>query len=175
MIAYRLLFRWTPRQLKGWRITVLRWFGAKIGEGCNVRSRCQIWAPWNLELGDYVVVADDVNLYSMATIKLGNRAIVSQGSHLCAGTHDYTTPNFQLVAKPITVGERAWLAAECFVGPGVTIGDGAVIGARSVVGKDMPAWTVCAGNPCRPLKERVITGEGNEPGAEAPGSVAPPS
>ncbi len=156
MVAYLLLFRWTPRQLKGWRIAILRLFGAKIGQGCNVRSRCKVWAPWNLTLGDQVVVADDVNLYSMAMITLGSRSIVSQGSHLCAGTHDFTSKNFQLIAKPITVGEQAWLAAECFIGPGVTVGEGAVIGARAVATKDMPAWTVCSGNPCVALKPRVM-------------------
>lgn len=158
MVAYQLLFRWTPRQLKGWRVIVLRSFGAKIGQGCNVRSRCKVWAPWNLVLGDQVVIADDVTLYSMATITIGDRAIVSQGAHVCAGTHDYTTPNFQLVARPITIGEHAWLAAECFIGPGVTIGAGTVVGARAAVFKDMPEWTVCAGNPCKPLKPRVMQG-----------------
>lgn len=154
--AYVLLFRWTPRALTGWRRTLLRLFGAKMGPGTNVRPTAKIWAPWNLVMEERSSLSDDVNVYSMALVTLGREAVVSQGAHLCAGTHDYQSKNFQLYARPITIGERAWLCAECFLGPGVTIGDGAVIGARAVVSKDMPAWTVCAGNPCVPLKPRVI-------------------
>jgi putative colanic acid biosynthesis acetyltransferase WcaF len=95
----------------------------------------------------------------MGRIVLGERCVVSQGAHLCAGTHDYEAPNFQLVTAPITIGARAWVCTEAFVGPGVTVGEGAVIGARAVATKDMPAWTVCAGNPCRPLKPRVVRSE----------------
>lgn len=96
--------------------------------------------------------------YSMGHIHLGRRAVVSQRAHLCAGTHDYEDPGMQLITKPITIGERVWICTEAFIGPGVTIGDGAVIGARAVVTKDMPEWMVCAGNPCRPLKRRELRG-----------------
>jgi len=99
-------------------------------------------------------VGDGAILYSQGMIRLGRRTVVSQGAHLCAGTHDYEQPGFPLITRPITVSANAWLAAECFIMPGVTIGEGAVIGARSVVTKDMPAWMVCAGHPCRPLKPR---------------------
>lgn len=105
---------------------------------------------------DQASMADDVNCYSMATVELGRKCVVSQGAYLCAGTHDYEDPNFQLLARPITIGEGAWICAQSFVGPGVEVGNGAVIGARSVVTRNMPEWTVCAGNPCRPLKPRVV-------------------
>jgi putative colanic acid biosynthesis acetyltransferase WcaF len=91
----------------------------------------------------------------MAPVVLGERAVVSQGVHLCTGSHDYESENFQLFARPIEIGADAWICAEAFLGPGVTIGDGAVIGARSVVTRDQPSWTVCAGNPCRPIKPRT--------------------
>jgi len=87
-------------------------------------------------------------------ILIGQRAVISQGAHLCAGTHDFEAPGFPLLTKPITVGDHAWLAAEVFVHPGVTIGEGCVVGARSVVTKDLPAWTVCSGFPAKPLRER---------------------
>ncbi|MBS1722245.1 MAG: WcaF family extracellular polysaccharide biosynthesis acetyltransferase [Armatimonadetes bacterium] len=154
--ACLLLFRPTPRQLNAWRASVLRMFGAKIGQGCNVRATAKIWAPWNLEMGDFSAIADDVNVYSMAVIKLGSKVVVSQGAHLCSGTHDYESENFQLYARPITIGDSAWICTECFIGPGVTVGEGAVVGARAVATKDVPAWTVCAGNPCKPIKPRVI-------------------
>jgi putative colanic acid biosynthesis acetyltransferase WcaF len=107
-----------------------------------------IWAPWNVEIANDCWVGDQATLYSMALIKLGERSVVSQGSHLCCGTHDYNDPTFQLYAKPITVGDDAWVCAEAFICPGVTIGAGAVVGARAVATKDIPEWTVWAGNPC---------------------------
>lgn len=155
-VAYALLFRPSPRPLHGWRSFLLRCFGAKVGRGVCVYGTAKIWAPWNLELGDYSSIGDEAICYSMAKVTLGEKAVVSQGSHLCTGTHDYTSPIFQLYALPITIGERAWVCAECFVGPGVSIGAGAVIAARSVVTKDVPEWMVCAGAPCRPIKPRVM-------------------
>lgn len=150
---------------------MLRCFGATIGAGCRVYPGVRLWAPWNLVMGDGSVLADGVDCYSMATVTLGARAIVSQGGHLCAGGHDYESRNFQLVAEPISIGAHAWLCAGAFVGPGVTVGAGAVIGARAVVVKDMPAWTVCAGNPCRPLKPRLFRPE--SAGGPKPDSAAP--
>ncbi len=155
-VVYALLFRPSPRPLHAWRAALLRLFGAQIGSHVHVYAKARVWAPWNLRIDDHVGVADDAELYTVAPIHLKARAVVSQGAYLCAGTHDYEDPNFQLVAHPITVGENAWVCAGAFVGPGVTVGDGAVIGARAVATKDMPAWTVCAGNPCRPLKPRVV-------------------
>ena len=107
-------------------------------------------------MADYACLADDVNCYSMAKVTIGAKAIVSQGTYLCTGTHDYNAASFQLVAKPITIGDNAWVCAQSFIGPGVTVGDGAVVGARSVVTKDVPKWTVVAGNPCRIIKNRVV-------------------
>jgi len=154
-IVWQLLFRPSPRPLHAWRRMLLRAFGARVGRAVHVYPGARIWAPWNIELGDECGVADGAILYSQGMIRLGAQSVVSQGAHLCAGTHDYEKPGFPLVTKPISVGAQSWLAAECFVHPGVTIGEGAVIGARSVVTKDMPAWTVCAGHPCRPLKPRL--------------------
>ena len=90
----------------------------------------------------------------MAPVRLGERAVVSQGVHLCTGSHDYESENFQLFARPIQIGADAWICAEVFLAPGVSIGAGAVIGARAVVTSDQPAQMVCAGNPCVPIKHR---------------------
>lgn len=153
-MAWGVLFRPSPRPLHAWRRWVLRVFGATVGKGVHVYPAVRIWAPWNLTLEDECGVADGVTLYSQGIIRLGRGSVVSQGSHLCTGSHDYEQPGFPLFTKPIVVGAEAWITAECFVHPGVTIGEGAVIGARSVVTKDMPAWTVCTGHPCMPLKAR---------------------
>jgi putative colanic acid biosynthesis acetyltransferase WcaF len=155
-MTYHLLFKPSPRPFHEWRSFLLRRFGATIGKHCHVYPKAIIWAPWNLEMDDYAGMADEVNCYSIATVSLGKKAVISQGTYLCTGTHDYTDPNFQLCAHPIKIGDRAWLCAESFICPGVTVGDGAVVGARSVVTTNIPAWTVCAGNPCRPIKPRVL-------------------
>lgn len=152
--AWLVLFRPSPRPLHGWRRWLLRRFGATVGPGVHVYPDVRIWAPWNLTLEECCGIGDRAILYTQGRITVGRLAVISQGSHLCAGTHDYTRVGFPLVTKPITIGAEAWLAAECFVHPGVTIGEGAVIGARAVVNKDMPAWTVCAGHPCVSLKPR---------------------
>ena len=118
-------------------------------------ASARVWAPWNVTLADEACFADGCTIYSQDQVVLGRRAVVSQGAHLCTGTHDYETAGSPLRTKPIVIGDYAWVSAEVFVHPGVTIGEGAVIGARSVVTKDMPAWFVCAGHPCQPLKERI--------------------
>jgi putative colanic acid biosynthesis acetyltransferase WcaF len=156
-VVASLLFRPSPRPFHAWRSMLLRCFGAKVGRGVHVCPRVSIWAPWNLELDDQAGVADGVTLYSQGRITIGRRAVISQGVHLCAGTHDYTKSGFPLITAPIVIGAEAWVAAEAFISPGVTIGEGCVIGARAVVTKDMPAWTVCAGHPCIPIKTRTLT------------------
>lgn len=151
-----ILFRCSPRPFHAWRASLLRVFGAKMGKNCHIYPGAFIWAPWNLECGDQAGVADGAIIYNQARIRVGTRSVISQGAHLCSGTHDHTDPNFSLIARPIVVGDHAWVAAEAFVHPGVTIGEGAVIGARAVVTKDMPPWMVCAGHPCQPIKPRVM-------------------
>lgn len=154
-VVFLTCFRFSPRTLHGWRAFVLRCFGATIGKGVHVYPDVRIWAPWNLRLDDECGIGNGAILYSQGTITIGRRAVISQGAHLCAGTHDYNLPGFPLITKPIVIGAHAWVAAEAFIHPGVTVAEGCVVGARSVVTKDMPAWMVCAGHPCKPLKERT--------------------
>lgn len=149
-------FALSPRPLHGWRAMLLRLFGAKLGQGVHVYPGAKIWAPWNLDLGNECGIGSGAILYSQGKITIGKRAVISQGAQLCSGTHDYTLPGFPLITSPIHVGANAWVAADAFVHPGITIGEGCVIGARSVVTKDMPAWMVCAGHPCKPIKERIM-------------------
>ena len=158
-----LLFRFSPKPLHAWRSFLLRCFGAKVGHGVHVYPGVKIWAPWNLELEDESGIASGVILYSQGKITIGKRTVVSQGAHLVTGTHDYSDAGFPLITKPIHIGDHAWIATEAFIHPGITIGAGCVIGARSVVNRDMPAWMVCAGHPCKPLKARKMNSELKEP------------
>ena len=153
--VYWTMFRFSPRPCHAWRALLLRLFGAQLGKGCHVYPAAKIWAPWNLFLGDQVGVGDGVTLYSMDKIAIGDRAVISQGAFLCGGTHDYNSPNFQLVGRPIEIGPQAWVCAEVFVHPGVVIPEGAVVGARGVVTSSLlKSWTVYAGNPCREVGTR---------------------
>jgi putative colanic acid biosynthesis acetyltransferase WcaF len=153
--VWLLLFRISPRPFHAWRCFLLRCFGAKLGRGCHIYPGVIVWAPWNLECGDNVGAGDRAILYNQARITLGNGSVISQGAHLCTGTHNYNSEKFELLAFPIRIGARAWVCAEAFVHPGIEVGEGAVIGARAVVTEDMPAWMVCAGHPCQPIKARL--------------------
>lgn len=153
-LTWLLLARWTPRPCHAWRSFILRLFGAQVGSGVHVYPSARIWAPWNLTLGDRAGVGDHAILYSQGPITIGQEAVISQGAHLCAGTHDFEQSGFPLVTRPITIGDQAWIAAEVFIHPGVTVGKGAVVGARSVVTGDLEPWMVCSGFPARPLRPR---------------------
>ncbi|GAB7257500.1 LbetaH domain-containing protein [Polaribacter sp. OB-PA-B3] len=158
--VWNLLFRpFSMPLFKKWRILLLKIFGAKIGKGCKVMASVKIWAPWNLELGDYVAIGFNSFCYNPAKIIVGNRVSISQRAHLCSASHDITKKNNPLITAPIVIKDRAWVAADTFVGMGVTIGEGAVVGARASVFKDVDSWTVVGGNPAKFIKKRVI---GNE-------------
>ena len=149
------LFRWSPRLLWGWRRCLLRCFGAQIGKGVNIYPSCKIIIPWHLEIDDWSTIGDAVKLYALGKIKIGAKVTVSQGAHLCAGSHDYEDPKFLLLKLPITIQDSAWVCADAFIGPNVTIGEGAVIAARSVVVKDITSREVVGGNPCKRIKSRT--------------------
>jgi putative colanic acid biosynthesis acetyltransferase WcaF len=164
-VVWTFAFRPSPRPLHSWRAMLLRLFGARIGRGVHVYPSVTVWAPWRLEIGDESGIGDRAILYTQDTVRIGKRAVISQGAHLCAGSHDYTQPGFPLITRPINIGDHVWVAAEAFVHPGVSIAEGSVIGARSVVTRDMPEWTVCSGFPCVPIKPRPRLGSSIEPGA----------
>jgi putative colanic acid biosynthesis acetyltransferase WcaF len=154
-LVYYLLFRFTPNPFHAWRAFILRLCGAKIGKQCHIYPRVLIWAPWNLEIHDQACLGNDVRCYSQARIIVGKQAIISQGTHLCTGTHNYNHRQFQLIALPIKIDSFAWIGAEAFIGPGVHIAEGTVIGARAVIFKNTQAWKVYIGNPAICIKDRI--------------------
>ena len=156
-LCWLLLFRPTPKRMGNpWRLWLLRVFGAVIDGEALILPSCRILIPRNLEIHDGSALGDDVEIYNYAKVAIGKMTVVSQYSYLCTGSHDYTRTDMPLIWAPITIGDNVWVAADVFIAPGVTVGSGAVVGARSVVTKDMPPWMVCAGNPCRPLKPRIL-------------------
>lgn len=153
-----LLYRPSPIVCHGWRRFLLRRFGAKVGLRVHPYPTARIWAPWNLVMEDDACLSHNVICYNVAPVYLGKRVTVSQYSHLCTATHDYTDPFLPLLVAPIRIEGFAWVTADVFVGPGVTIGEGAVVNARSSVFSDIEAWTVAKGYPAKSYKKRVLRG-----------------
>ena len=116
-----------------------------------------IYLPWNLEAGDESAIGEDALIYNLGRVTLGARVTISHRAHVCAGTHDYRQPDFPLLRPPIMIGSEAWICADAFVGPGVKIGEGAIVGARAVAVKDVRPWSIVIGNPAREIKRREIT------------------
>jgi putative colanic acid biosynthesis acetyltransferase WcaF len=161
--AQAVLFGLSPHFMYGWRNWLLRRFGAKIGRGVRIRSSVRIQYPWKVSIGDWSWVGDETVLYSLERIEIGANVSISHRCYLCAGSHDYTRTDFPFVLDPqrtrIVVEDETWLANDVFVAPGVTIGRGAVVGARSSVFKSLPGMTVCFGNPAAVKGARVIADE----------------
>lgn len=139
-----------------WRAFILKLFGAKLGKGVIVYASVNIWAPWNLEMGDYSVLGPRVDCYNQGKITIGKQSNISQKTYLCASSHDFTISTFPLILCPIVIQDQVWIAADAFIGPNVFIGEGAVVGARAAVFKKVAPWTVVGGNPAVYIKDRIV-------------------
>ena len=153
-IVQTLFFKMSPQFLYGWRRFLLRCFGAKVGKGVILRPSVHIQFPWKVTIGDYTWIGDDVVLYSLGEIKIGNNVVVSQKSYLCTGSHNYQSVAFDIFNVPIVLEDECWLATDVYVAPGVTIGKGTVVGARSSVFKSLPAGKICMGSPAKIIRDR---------------------
>ncbi len=150
---------WKVPRAWGLRRTLLRAFGARLGSNVTFKASVTIVHPWLLEVGDWTTFGDRVTIYNLGPVRVGSHTTLSQDTYVCAGTHDYQISYLPLIRSPVTVGSGVWVAAQCFIGPGVTIADNVMVGARSVVAKDLPPDVVAAGHPARPLKPRVMKDE----------------
>lgn len=161
-VVWLLLYRPSPVPLHGWRRGLLRLFGAKIGKPAYLYPSARIWAPWNLTMGDHSTLASGVDCYCVDRIKIGSFTTVSQYSFLCTASHDYLDPailhqpQMPLVTAPITLGDRVWITADVFIAPGVSVGDGTVVLARSSLFTDLPPWVVASGNPATIQNKRLL-------------------
>jgi len=156
-ICWLVFARFTPPPLHSWRRMILRLFGARVANGARVHASVNIWNPRNLELGANALVGPGVRLYNQGHITIGRATVISQRAHLCASSHDLSDPNFQLVLRPIVIGDHCWIAAEAFVGPSVVMGDRSVLAARSALFGTAEANGVYSGNPARFLKTRQFS------------------
>ncbi|HEX8916047.1 MAG TPA: hypothetical protein VF796_27110 [Humisphaera sp.] len=155
---------WAGLNLTVWKLprawalrrALLRAFGAKLGRHVTFRASVTVVHPWLLDVGEWTTIGDRVTIYNLGPVRIGSHTTLSQDTYVCAGTHDYQISFLPLVRSPVTIGSGVWVAAQCFIGPGVTIGDNVMVGARSVVAKDLPPNVVAAGHPARPIKPRVM-------------------
>ena len=168
-VVFHSVYSLSPNFLHPWRRMLLRLFGANIGGGAHPYPNAKIWAPWNLTMEENSCIANDVDCYCVAKVIIGRNAIVSQYSYLCTASHDYESADFQLVSAPIVIRASAWVGADCFIGPGVEVGEGAVVGARSTVVRDVPPQAVVVGNPARIVRFRGQAAETSKEGVR--GSV----
>lgn len=152
----QILFWYSPAPFYNWRALILRVFGAKVGRNVRIHRTVKIYLPWNLSIGDWSCIGDCAFIYSLGPILIGDRVTISQRAHLCAGTHDYRDPGLPLLRLPIKIASNVWICADTFIGPGVSVGEGAIAGAASVVCSDIPAWDIVIGNPAVFLKKRKM-------------------
>ena len=153
--AFRLSFH----NSYAYRRALLRVFGATVGGHTRIRGSVRVEQPWNLTIGEGCAVGDRAILYCLGPVTIGNHVTLSQGAHVCAGSHDYRDPRMPLLRPPIAIGDRAWIAADGFVGPRVVVGEGALLSARGVAMRDLDPWTIYAGNPAEAVKPRARTAD----------------
>ena len=152
-LVWVTLFRCSPEPLHGWRTMLLRSSAPKSRRRPGSRPP-RILFPWNLRLGTNVFIAHQVIINCMGEVRIGDRTRISQYAHIVAGTHAYQRPDMRIVRSPITIGSDVWIAADAFVGPGVTIGDRCLLAARASAFHDLPEGQICVGEPAHPIKPR---------------------
>jgi len=163
LIVWKLFAAWLPYFFgNGWRVWLLSCFGMKHQGHVGVYPSCKVWAPWNVELGSWVAIDDEVNLYSADKITIGTKVAISREAFICTASHDITKPNRPLITAPITICDGVWIGARAIILPGVTIGEGAIVAAGAVVTKDVEPWAVVAGNPAKFIKKRVLRDDTND-------------
>lgn len=150
----RYLMVLSPRPLFAWRRWVLRLFGAKVGRHVHVYPSAHLYMPWNVEIGDWSALGENVFVYSLGKVTIGRYVTLSYRSHICAGTHDFSDPAVPLLKKPVVIHDKTFVGTDAFIGPGVVVGAGAIVGARAVVVKNVDSMHVVAGNPARTVGYR---------------------
>lgn len=166
-ICQSTLFALSPQPLYAWRNWLLRLFGAKIGKNTIVRPSVKVTYPWKLTVGEHCQIGDNVVLYSLGPIEIGDCVVISQRTYVCTGAHDHNSPTFDIFARPIAIESEVWLATDVFIGPGVRVGRGAVVGVRSTVLKDVPSATISVGSPACAIGPRVMREQPTADGQQA--------
>lgn len=160
-IIQATLFSLSPQVCFGWRVFLLRLFGARIGHGVRIRASARITYPWKLVVGDYVWIGDETTIYNLGDVTIGSHVALAHNVFICTGFHRTDVRTFDIGEMPVVVENEVWVASDVFVAPGVTLKRGCVVGARSTVLEDMPCGAVCVGTPCKPIKQRGSSIDGS--------------
>lgn len=156
-VIWILFYRTTPKHFfNGWRLLLLKMFGAKINGRPFVFPSSKVFAPWMLTIGHKSCLGPETEIYNLGPVILGEWVTVSQNSFLCNGTHDLAYDHFPLMIGRLIVANHVFIGARSLLLPGINIGEYAVIGAGAVVTKDVEPWTIVGGNPAKFIKKRII-------------------
>ena len=150
------LFRWTPFFMRKYRVALTRMFGADIDWSCSLDSTATIIDPWNLKMGRLSSLGEYCCIRCRAKVTIGEQCCIGRDVYILTASHNINSPYFEMITAPITIGNNVWVATRSTISKGITIGNGAVIGAESLVTHDVAPWTVVGGNPAKFLKNRVI-------------------
>lgn len=150
------LFRTSPHKFNSFRCYLLRAFGAKVGSNTFIHSKATIWFPWNLEIGVHSGIGFDALIYNLDKVTIGDYSTVAHRCQVNTGSHDFADPTYKLITQPVKIGNNVFVGTDCYIAPGVLIGDMTIIGAKSVVVKSMPDNMICFGHPCKPIKPRSM-------------------
>ena len=150
-----LLFKTSLHPFNGWRCFLLRLFGAKIGKGCYISPKSDIFLPWNLEIGNFVSIDDHAYIKPRTKITIGDYVSIATFVHIIPGGHNVRSRHFDSDLAPVVIEHSAFIGADTFISKGVTIGQFSVIGARSTVMKSIPENSIAFGNPCKVQCERI--------------------
>ena len=156
MLVYVFMFRPSPRVLYGWRRFLLKCFRAKIDPTALVFPDVKIWAPWNLEMRARSVMGEQVNCYNVGMICFEEDTSAAGFNVLCTASHDIHSEARELTVAPIQIRRGSWLFFNSFIGPGVEIGEGAIVAAAAAVFKNVEPYSVVGGNPAKHLKWRKL-------------------
>lgn len=154
IVQWLLVSSWLPG---AWhRRVLLRLFGARIGKGVDIKPRVRVKFPWRLQIGDFSWIGEDVWIDNLAPVAIGDNCCISQGAYICTGSHDWRSPTFDLIVRPVLIECGAWIAARAVIAPGVTVREGAVLTLGSCAQSDLARWGVYSGCPAKLVRQRRL-------------------
>lgn len=134
---------------------------SSCGNKVIIREHCQFNHTANIRIGNNVLINRDCTFSGHGGIIIGNGCVFAHCVDVFSGEHNYDSDDLEylpfderFVCKTVEIGDYAWIGSHCVIMPGVTIGEGAIIGAGSIVTKDIPACAVACGNPAKVIKYR---------------------
>lgn len=150
------IFRYSMHNMYSFRAMLLRIFGAEIGKNTKIRSSAKFTYPWKVKVGDFSWIGDDVVIYSLDKVNIESNVVISQKSYICTGSHNVADESFSLITRPVTIEQKSWIAADCFIFPGVTVAEGCIVSARSTLKISTEPWFIYAGNPATKTQKREL-------------------